>query len=269
MSTLEALFSSLSLDTLAVRMLATALVVMAVSWSVGKFGPLIGGALAGLPMILAPGFYFMALQTDATFVAQAAAYALISLCASQTFLLSYIAVAQERHAGWSLAGAVGVWLLTTFVLQLVPGRVAVGSVLFLLATALCIRLGRRFLTPERPAKGKTGFGLLVARGLLAGALVAVVTSASQWLGATGAGLLLAFPIGYSVVAVTVHQRFGRASITATLYSAMWGTMSLAGFSAVLSLTLPRQPLNVAFGMALTAALLITLGLVFRNRRSTR
>ena len=42
---------------LGVRMGATAAVVVAVTFAVGRFGPLVGGALAGLPVVLGPGFY--------------------------------------------------------------------------------------------------------------------------------------------------------------------------------------------------------------------
>ncbi|EJC60766.1 inner membrane protein YccA [Alcaligenes faecalis subsp. faecalis NCIB 8687] len=47
-------------------------IVFLVSWSVGVFGPLIGGALAGLPMVLGPGFYFLSQQFPADYVQQAA-----------------------------------------------------------------------------------------------------------------------------------------------------------------------------------------------------
>ncbi|QEI08901.1 hypothetical protein FXN63_25870 [Pigmentiphaga aceris] len=264
MALLDAFLSTIPVEALAVRMLTTALVVMAVSWAVGVFGPIIGGALAGLPIVLGPGFYFLAAQAPASFVSQAATYALFSLCATQCFVLAYIAMANRLSPWTCLMSVVGVWVLATFAFQLAPGQVHVGIILFIVTTALCWHLGRRFLSSTNSAKGKTGWGLLAARGLLAGALVAVVTSASQTLGATGAGLLMAFPIGYSVVAVTIHQRFGSASLIATLHSALLGTSSLAGFCAVVALAVPHWPINVALGSALITSVLITSGLVLRR-----
>jgi hypothetical protein len=262
---LDTLLSTVPLDALAVRMLATAFVVMAVSWAVGAFGPLIGGALAGLPIILGPGFYFLAAQAPAAFVAQTAAYALLSLCATQCFLLCYIAVAARTPPWTSLGCAVGAWLLAALALRQLPAQPVAGALLFIAVTALCLRIGRRFLLPRGPAKGKAGFGLLALRGLLAGTLVAAVTTASQWLGATGAGLLLAFPIGYSVVAITLHQKLGTASLIATLYSALLGTVSLAAFCAALALAAPHWTPNAALAWALAASMTFTLALVIRRR----
>src|SRR5690606_27927753 len=93
---LTSLLPDISVGALFIRMFATAIVVMSVTWSVGKFGPVIGGALAGLPIVLGPGLYFLVQQSPPAFVSETAAYALVSLCATQLFLLAYIATA-NRH----------------------------------------------------------------------------------------------------------------------------------------------------------------------------
>lgn len=90
-------------------MAATALVVVLVSWSVGVFGPLIGGALAGLPMVLGPGFYFLSQQFPADYVQQAATYAVYSLSATQLFLLLIILCAPTLSPWRTLLCAVAGW----------------------------------------------------------------------------------------------------------------------------------------------------------------
>lgn len=277
------MFSGIPLAALVTKMLATACVVMAVSWSVGAFGPIIGGALAGLPMILGPGFYFLSAQSSAAFVAQAASYALLSMSATQFFLLAYIAMAAKQappegatlpwsgpatkhHSPWlCLASAASAWLLTALVLRLLPAQPLVGVVIFIATTFLCWHAGKHFLLPTQPIKRKAGLALLVARGMLAGTLVAVVTSASQWLGPTEAGLLLAFPIGFTVVAVTAHQKYGRETVIATLYSALLGTASLATFCATLAVTSPHWSAGMALITAIAASVSMTLLLLFRGR----
>lgn len=265
MTTLASIFSHIPLEALAARMAATAFVVIAVSWAVGRFGPVIGGALAGLPIILGPGFYFLIAQAPEAFISQAAAYALLSLCATQLFVLAYIASARKARPWMSLACAIGTWLLVASVLRLLPAQPLLGVLLFSAATLACLRLGRRFTLSKPASAGKAGLGLLLARGVLAGSLVAVVTAASGWLGSVGAGLLLAFPIGYTVVAVTIHQTQGAADVIATLYSALRGTASLAGFCAVMAMAVPHWSAPVALGAALATSVLITLCLVFRQR----
>lgn len=262
---LESVLSNIPLEALAARMSATAFVAIVVSWAVGRFGPAIGGTLAGLPIILGPGFYFLITQATKTFIMQAAAYALLSLCATQLFLLTYIATARKGLPWVSLACAMITWLLAVLLLQLFPAQPIVGVLLFILTTMLCLSLSRRFTMLEASVEGKAGIGLLLARSILAGSLVAVVTSASAWLGSAGAGLLLAFPIGYTVVAVTIHQTFGSASIIVTLQSALKGTASLAGFCAVLAVAVLHWTAPVAFGAALATSVLITLCLILRRQ----
>ncbi|TEA72320.1 hypothetical protein [Allopusillimonas ginsengisoli] len=265
MTTLVPLLSDIPLDVLTIRILTTAFVVMTISWAVGIFGPIIGGALAGLPIILGPGFYFLAKQAPAAFVAQAASYALLSLCATQFFLLAYITTAGTLRPWIALACAIGTWMFVALLLQLLPAWPIVGAVGFIVATSICLRLGQRFVMDGSPTKGRAGFGLLAVRGSLAGALVAAVTTASHWLGSTGAGLLLAFPIGYTVVAVTIHHTFGSASVVATLYSALLGTASLAGFCIALTIAIPHWTPSIALGIALATSVIITLALILRRR----
>lgn len=261
MTALAALLPGIPLEPLVARMAATALVVMLVSWAAGRFGPLIGGALAGLPMTLGPGFFFLIAEAPAGFVSQAAAYALLSLCATQLFLLAYIATARAGRPWLSLVAAILAWLLFASLLRLLPAQPFLGIALFALVTLFCWRLSRRFTQPVEPGKGGGGVGLLLVRGLLAGLLVAAVTTASAWLGSAGSGLLLAFPIGYTVVSVTLHQTLGTARAIATLRSALLGTVSLAGFCLVMALAVLQWSAAAAFAAALAASAAITLGLL--------
>ncbi|MFA5488337.1 MAG: hypothetical protein WC284_03875 [Candidimonas sp.] len=262
---LTSLFSGVPLGILSIKMFTTAFVVMAVAWSVGIFGPLIGGAIAGLPIILGPGFYFLVTQESVSFIHQAAIYSLLSMCATQFFLLAYIATARTGKPWLSLGCAFLSWVTAIFLFQLLPIRLMVFIVLFLITTSGCQYLGAKYLTSESTAKGNAGFALLLARGLLAGVLVAAVTTASQWLGPVGAGLLLAFPVGFTVVSVTIHQKFGANSVIATLHSAMLGTASLAGFCIAMASTVLYLPPMAAFVIAMAVSSFITLGLVFRHR----
>ena len=262
---LTTLFSSLPLDVLFIRVVSTAFVVIAVAWSVGVLGPFIGGAVAGLPIVLGPGFYFLILQEPTPFVAEAAAYALFSLCATQLFLFAYIATANKGRPFMSIGCAVATWSLMACLLQIFPSNPIIGIALFIATTIISLRIGTRFTVPAPPIKSKAGFGLLLMRGILAGTLVAIVTATSQKLGSTWAGLLMAFPIGYAVIAVTIHQNFGSANVTATLYSALLGTASLAAFCASIALIIPYWQGMGALGIALVVSFLLTSALVLRQR----
>lgn len=262
---LESLWSVIALDEALIRMLATAAVIIAVTCSVELFGPVVGGILAGLPITLGPGFYFLIAQAPTAFIGQAAAYSLLSLCATQCFLLTYILTAQHTQPARALTFAILSWGAVAALLHPLPPTLWLGASLFALTTLFCLRRGRIAIQPAEDTEGKAGLVSLLLRGLLAGLLVAGVTAASHLLGATTSGLLLSFPIGYSVISVTLHQKIGRITATTTLYSALIGTTSLAFFCGVLSLAISVAPPYAALGIALVASATVTSTLAFRRR----
>lgn len=257
---LTSLLSAIPAEEALIRLAATALIIIVVTWSVELFGPMIGGVLAGLPITLGPGFYFLVDQAPAPFVAQAASYALLSLCATQCFLLAYVLSGHRTSPALALTGAILAWAITAAILHAMPATLWLGGPLFALTTAACLWTGRHTVQPVERAGGKPGLGLLLLRGVLAGILVAGVTTTSHHLGATLSGLLLSFPIGYSVISVTLHQHMGPDTATATLYSALLGTASLAVFCAVLALAIPRHAPYAALGLALASSALVTSAL---------
>ncbi|HEY0876864.1 MAG TPA: hypothetical protein VGE10_00275 [Zeimonas sp.] len=249
---------------LGVRTLATAFFVIAVTGAVGRLGPAIGGALAGLPIVLGPGFFFLVRKEDASFVVDAAGYSLLSLCATQLFLLAYIAAAgREAAPARSLALAAAAWAASAAALRLLPPEPLFGLALFVALTGVVHRLGAAFRSDAVAGRRDETLGLLLLRGVLAGLLVAVVTAASRRLGAGWSGLILAFPIGYSVIAVTVHQRLGPSTVVTTLHSAMLGTVGLAAFCATLAWALahaaPSASLALAFAISFTVTLVLVVG----------
>jgi len=257
----DSLASAIALDALAVKMLCTTFVVVAVSWSVGALGPVIGGALSGLPIILGPGFYFLIQQSPLLFVSHAATSALTALCATQLFLLTYMATARWGRPLVSIVCAIGVWLLVAVICSSLSVPPMTGTLLYLGLTLVCLRVGRQWLLPTRAAAGRAGLSALLARGVIAGCVVAAVTAASRWLGSAASGVLLAFPIGYTVISTTVHQKMGNAAVIATLYSSLLGTLSLACFCCVLSVMLPVWPAHLALVSALVAAVGATVCLI--------
>lgn len=265
LNVLLAALPDISLQELAIRMMATTFIVMAVTWAVGVFGPLIGGALAGLPITLGPGFFFLSEQAQASFVSQAASYALLSLCATQFFLLAYMMTAKRYRPAVCLGSACVTWLVFALMFRYLPPRPWINLALFIVTTAACWRYGARFLSDSSSAKGQTGFGLLFLRGVIAGILVATVTTASHWIGPVGSGLLLAFPVGFTVMTITIHERFGSRCIIATLHSIMLGTGSLAAFCATVALLIPHQSPHLTLSVAVSCAVFVTLTLAFRGR----
>lgn len=99
----------LGLDVL-IRIITTAAIVIIVTTSVGTFGPVVGGLLAGLPIALGPGFYFLLDTVSVKFLAQTATFSLLALSATQAFLLTYIMTARYGLQILSLVTSIAIWV---------------------------------------------------------------------------------------------------------------------------------------------------------------
>lgn len=257
--------ATLPLFELAFRMVATAAVVMAVTWAVDRFGPLIGGALTGLPVVIGPGLYFLSLHSTPAFVGNAASHSLWSLCGTQVFILTYMVCARSRGAAAALALAGTAWAIVAVTASYMPPAPVVGLAVFAAVTAVAIRLGSRLALGTKPARPSIGWATLVLRGGLAGLLVAVVTAVSSRIGPEFSGIFLAFPIGFGVLAVTLHEKLGAANAIGTLNAAIKGATGLAVFSAAFVLLLPRFGYGWSLLLATVVSCALTLALVLRAR----
>ncbi len=258
--------AELPLFALAFRMVATATVVIAVTWAADRFGPRIGGALAGLPVAIGPGFYFLSLHATPAFVGNAAASALWSLCGTQAFILTYMACARGRGVAASLACACITWAALAVVISHLPPAPLVGLAVFGVVTAIAISLGSRLALSATPGRLSIGRDTLIMRGGLAGLLVAVVTAVSSRIGPELSGIFLAFPIGFGVLAVTLHEKLGAANAIGTLNAALKGASGLAVFSATFALILPHLGYGWSLALATAVSCSLTSALVMRARR---
>jgi len=246
-----------TLFELLVRMIATALIVVLVATAVGKLGPLIGGLVAGLPIGLGPGFYFLIGSSSTDFLIQTATFSLLALSATQIFLTTYIATARRDFPLVSLLIAVVVWVMAITALNRFPVTTTSAATLFVAMTVAMFLIGRRFQMPKSKNERKEGFRMLLMRACIAGLLVAMVTALAPTLGAELSGILLAFPIGYALISVTVHEQYGTASVIGVLHSALLGTISLATFCVAFAVFLQNFSAINAFFLGLTASLVST------------
>jgi len=251
------------------KVFTTAFVVIAIALAVGQFGPIIGGALAGLPIVLGPGFYFLLGRAPADFVSLTAVYSVLSICATQVFTLVYIVVG-TRFSPWVAVTAAGLaWLASVNLLRLLPPNVWLGVVLFIVVTLLTRKISLRFTKDVDKVRSAESIALLLLRGGLAGLLVAVVTTGASQLGTQWSGLLMAYPIGFTVIYVTIQRQYGTDITMSTLRSTLLGTASLVGFCASVALTAPHFTALVAFLISLLVSVLVTALLIAHNQIQSR
>ncbi|WP_265519184.1 hypothetical protein [Nitratireductor luteus] len=251
-----------------IRASATAFVVIFIAWMAVRVGPAMGGILVGLPIVLAPGFYFLLRDYNAEFVSQAAAGALFSLSATQVFLAAYVATSR-KGALVAILCSVLAWAVVAIPLSLLSHDPLLGGLLFLLMTYAMHFLGRRLLSPAATKMAGINWNLLFARGVAAGLLVGVVTLLAGTLGSSFAGLLMAFPVGFSVVALSLHLDHGAVAAAQTMQAGIGGVPSLAVFTLALSLALHMMPPDAAFLAALLLSCLATALFTVLARRKQR
>lgn len=249
---------------LTIKMAITAALVVFATLAAERFGSLVGAMVATLPISAGPAYVFVALDHDAAFIAGSAVGSLVSNAANIVFCIVYTVLAQTLGLVTSLSAALGSWvalaLLSRSVAWTVSGAVALNVVILM----ICFPVARRFRGAPMPATIRRWYDKPLRAGMVA-ALVATVVTLSSRLGPTLTGIIAAFPIVLTSIALILHPRIGgpaTAAITAN------GIPGLAGFGIAL-LVLHLSAVQAGTPAALTVALAVSIGwnlLVLRLHR---
>jgi hypothetical protein len=241
------------MNTLALKLSLTPVLILAASLAGRRWGEAIGGWLVGLPLTSGPVAFFLTLDQGPGFARQAAAGSLAGTAAQACFGLGYFWAAER--APWPLAfcaGASAYAIAATALQALALPHLA----LFLVALA-ALTLALRAMPAQnvRRVVGILPIWDLPARMAIATTLVVAVTAGASTLGPRLSGLLATFPIFATVLTVFAHRVQGAAAARQVLRGLLMGLYGFASFFAVLSLLLPRTSVPLAFlGSALTAML---------------
>lgn len=245
------------LTVLLTKLIATAVVVIGVSVSVGKLGPRLGGIIAGTPIILGPGYFFMLQEWPTEFIQEAALATLHALIATLLFSISFVLTAERLGAMASLAAATLVWIPGAYLFAFVPGGVAVAVVIYGVVL-LSAEIIKRMLALKQPkVVAVSGWFDVVLRGLLAGVLVAVATTLAAKSGPVLSGILVGFPVGLFTIGWTLHDRYGADVARATVAAAQQGMLSLVAFAVVTAVLVGHVPPLVTFAFALLASIAVS------------
>lgn len=242
---------------LAVKMIATAVVVIGVALAVARLGPRLGGVVAGTPIILGPGFFFLGLEQTPEFLTSAAVSSLHALTATLAFLIAYVLVAGRLGAVASVATAILAWLVFALGFSLLPGSWGIALAAYGAVYAVALMIQRRLRLPQARARAPVRWMDLLVRGGVAGILVGVATTVGAAAGPAVSGTLVGFPVGFTVISLTLHQRFGAPVARATLAAAQSGMASLVAFAAAEAIAAPLLGGMGAFWVALGSSLLFS------------
>lgn len=248
------------LSVLIAKLVATALVVIGVSVAVGKVGPRLGGILAGTPIILGPGYFFMLQERSEEFLRAAALSTLHALIATLIFAICFVLAAGRFGVYASLALATGIWIPTALLFSLLPGGVWGGLLVYGLVLLLAEAIRRALKLGQTVVIARSGWFDLLFRGLLAGILVSLATTVAAKSGPLLSGMLVGFPVGLFTIGWTLYERYGPEVARATVSMAQKGMLSLVAFALVLALTVGSLPPMATFAISLLASIMVSLGI---------
>lgn len=201
-----------------------------------RWGPSVAGWLSGLPVVVGPILFFLAIEQGPAFAAQSAVAALSAMFAMIAFCVTYAQVAQRANWPLALLVSLSVWAVLALILSLIPASLPLS-----IAAAATALLAAPYLFPKvqpvvsgpAPKSDK-----LVWRMIAGAALTLVVTMLASTVGERWSGLLAVFPVLGSVMAVFSQQTRGPAFTAALLRATATGMYSFSAFCLVLALTVP-------------------------------
>jgi hypothetical protein len=250
---------------LLVKVALAPLFVVAASLVARRFGPAVGGIVAGLPVVAGPILLAFALAHGTRFAAHAAAATLLGLLSLTAFAVTYAVVA--RRAGWAVTLVSGwiVFLACTGLLRPVPTNALLALVVALASLALGLVVVPRATEVPAPPIASRRWDLPL-RAVAAAVLVVTLTGMAGAVGPAWSGLLTPFPIITSVLAAFTHAQAGTSEARRLLRGFLAGFVGYAFFCFTLSVSIERLGTGLAFAVA-TAVALATQALLLVGRRA--
>jgi hypothetical protein len=249
---------------LLVKVLLAPSFVVGASLTARRFGPRIGGLVAGLPVVAGPILLAYTLAHGRGFAASAASGTLLGLVSLIAFVVVYGRLA--GHVFWGTAMLSG-WLAFAIATAIFSAFTIPAGVALALA-ALALAAGLASLphpAAGRPVETQPPSWDLPLRAGCALVLVLVLTAIAGWLGPQLSGLLAPFPIIATVLATFTHAQRGAEETVRLLRGLVSGFGAFALFCFVLSISLRHMDTLAAFALA-TGVALLTQGLVLALAR---
>ncbi len=237
------------------KLVLTPVLIAIATLAARRYGPALGGWLAGLPLVSGPVSIFLALDQGPDFAGTAALAGLLGLVAVAGFCLAYILVA--RRTGWlpaALAGIVAYLLCVSGLAHLSVGPAVSFFLAFVAIFAARTIAGRPSL--EAAARVPPWWDIPL-RMASAAFMVLAITQCALFLGARWSGLLSSFPVFASIMAVFSHREAGQAGARRLLSGVITGSAASASFFLVVGLMVRQHTLLYTYSAAAGAALLVS------------
>jgi hypothetical protein len=242
-------------DTTTLLKVALAPVLILVATLVGRrWGPGVGGWLAGLPLTSFPVSLVLALELGPEFATRAAIGTLFGLISVAGFSVAYGSVARF---GWGagLAAGVGAFAGLTLILGelTLPLPIAFGLVCIALPVAGSALAAS---AESAPPAGRLPSWSLALRMAVATFVVFVLTTAAARIGPALTGSLSTAPVFGAVLAAFTQRDQGAGAAVLLLRGMVLGSFGFATFLVVVGALLVPLGLGPTYVLAAVSALLV-------------
>jgi hypothetical protein len=250
------------MDLLAFKLVVTPLLLLAATAATRRWGEMLGGFIVGLPLTSGPISVFLALEHGPEFAVQATSGSLVATAAQAGFCLVYCGLATQ---GWpfALAGACATFSIAAALLHW--SALPQTGLFFVAILTIALALNLIPKTAATSSKLDSPWWDLPARMVLIAGLVVGVTLIAPYVGPGVSGVLASFPFMAIILTIFAHRMSGRVAAQQVMRGMVAGLFGFATFFYVVSLTLMRVSLPVAYGAAIFCALAIQAVSLYRLR----
>lgn len=242
------------MESLALKLILTPVLIGLASLAGRRWGPAIGGWLVGLPFTSGPIAFFLALGHGTHFAALAATGTMAGTISQAGFCLAYAGMA--RRLTWPAAFLAGSAVFAAATVALRFLTLPPLPIFALVVIALALAAWRLPEVPADPGAERVPLPAwdIPARMIVATGFVLLLTGIAPALGARLTGLLAPFPLYASVLTVFAHALQGPAAGINVLRGLLLGLFAFASFFLALALLLIPTGIAPSFTIALAVAL---------------
>jgi hypothetical protein len=251
---------------LAIKLLATAAIVVGASVIAERAGALTGALVATLPVTIWPAYVFLSLDHDAAYLAQAALSGLAINAVTGLFLLLYAVLAQTRGLIVSLAIAAACWISLAVVTRSVEWTLTGAALMNLVIYPVCLWLSRAVRRAKVPQLKHAWYDLPV-RTILVCVLMAAILEASHRAGPVFTGILAVYPISSTSLMLILQPRLGGRASAAVSANCLWSLFGISFGLAALHLSIVPLGVPLALALALAVPLIWNLTVWIGHRRA--